>query len=54
MNKYEVSIKRTEYGFVVVEALNEDDARAKAHYAYCDGKVNWGNEYTETEEVKEI
>jgi len=54
MNKYEVNIKRTEYGFVTVEAENEDEARTKAYNAYCNGNVNWGDEETETQEVTKI
>lgn len=42
MKKYEVTVKETSYGSVIVVAENECDARDKAYNAWADGKVDMG------------
>ena len=42
MAKYEVCVKEVSYGFVTIEAENEDEIYEKAQDVYFDGNVNWG------------
>jgi len=53
--KYEVYIKRTEWGYLNnIEAKNKEEAIEKAEAGYHNGDVFWGDEDLEIEEVKEI
>jgi len=54
MKKYQVNIKRIEYGFVEVEAEDKQEATDKASTLVTDGMATWGKEETEIEDVEEI
>ena len=41
MSKYRVAVKETSYGFVVVDAENEHEAKEKADDAYHNGECDW-------------
>lgn len=54
MPKYEVNIKETNYGFVTVEAKNEDEAVDKAHEAWSNGSANYGKSELNCTEITKI
>lgn len=54
MAKYEVYVEEMSYGFVTIEAENEDEAYEKAQDAYFDGQVNWTGGDFNTKNVKKI
>lgn len=41
MSKYRVAVKEISYGFVIVDAEDEDEAREKAEEAYHNGECDW-------------
>ena len=43
MKKFIVNVEAVEYGWVEVEAENEDEARELALEAEAEGMINWGN-----------
>ena len=50
MTKYRVNINVSEWGTVVVEAKNKEEAIEKAHEADIDGEAIWGTREVEIEE----
>ena len=54
MKKFEVQVKRTEYGIVEVEAETIGEAIEKAEEAMLKGMCHWGNEETEYEPVEVV
>jgi len=54
MKKYKVNVNRIEYGFVEVEAEDEQEASDKASALEEDGMVNWMNSEINIMEIEEI
>ena len=52
LKKYAVSIKAVEFGSVLVEAMNEAEAKEKAYEAEMDGNAEWGNRDIEIQKVE--
>ena len=54
MKKYQVNIKRIDYGFVEVEAKDEQEATDMASALEADGNAIWGDSEIEIGDVEEI
>lgn len=52
LKKYVVSISAVESGSVIVEAMNEEEAKEKALDAEFDGNVEWGHRDAEVTMVE--
>lgn len=54
IKKYNVHIRRTEWGTIEIEAINEEHAKEKAYEACLKGQTIWGVETIDTVKVEEL